>query len=85
MGRPVKYLVSRQVSKEEIARGLAAKDRIRDGLVRVLRRVEPRCRECLFLYHYRMLPVSGFLNARIQTWVSFRVRICLNGRQCLAR
>ena len=27
-----------------------------------------RLRKCLFLYHYWMHPVFGFMNARIQTW-----------------
>jgi hypothetical protein len=30
-------------------------------------------------------PVFGFLNARIQTWFPFRIQICLNGREWLAR
>lgn len=41
LGRPVKYLTSSQVSKEEIARGIAAKEGIGDGLVCVLSCVEP--------------------------------------------
>jgi hypothetical protein len=41
LGRPVKYLASSRVSKEELARGIAAQDGIRDGLVCVLRCVEP--------------------------------------------
>ena len=104
VGRPVKYLTSSQVSKEEIARGIATKERIHDGLVCVLSCVEPcwsfeihrnretkklelepRYRKCLFLYHYWMHPVFGFLNARIQTWFPFPVQICLNGREWLAR
>lgn len=40
-GRPVQYLPSSQVSKEEIARGIGAKDQIRQGLVCVLTSVEP--------------------------------------------
>ena len=32
LGRPVKYLPSSQVSKEEIARGIAAQERIQDVL-----------------------------------------------------
>jgi hypothetical protein len=40
-GRPVQYLPSNQVSKEEIARGIAAKDQIQQGLVCVLTSVEP--------------------------------------------
>jgi len=104
LGRPVKYLASSQVSKEEIARGIAAKEGIRDGLVCVLTCVEPcwsfeihrnrekkrlelepRYRKCLFLYHYWMHPVFGFMNARIQSWFPFPVQICLNGREWLAR
>ncbi|HSB15624.1 MAG TPA: hypothetical protein VLE22_14290 [Bryobacteraceae bacterium] len=104
LGRPVKYLTSSQVSKEEMARGIVAKEGIRDGLVCVLTCVEPcwsfeihrnrenkklelepRYRKCLFLYHYWMHPVLGFMNARIQTWFPFPVQICLNGREWLAR
>ena len=103
-GRPVKYLASSQLSKEEMARSIAAQEGIRDGLVCVLSCVEPcwsfeihrnrqskklelepRYRKCLFLYHYWMHPVFGFMNARIQTWFPFPVQICLNGREWLAR
>jgi len=41
--------------------------------------------KCLFLYHYRIHPVFGFLNSRIQTWFPFSIQICLNGREWLAR
>ena len=41
LGRPVRYLNSSQVSKEEIARAIQAKDGIREGLICVLRCVEP--------------------------------------------
>ncbi len=103
-GRPVRYLASSQVSKEDIARRIAADDRISQGLVCVLTCVEPcrsfeiyrnrdtkhlqlqpRLRKCLFLYHYSVHPVFGFLNARIQTWFPFSIQICLNGREWLAR
>ena len=40
-GRPVQFLRSNQVSKEEIARQIAARDQIHTGLVRVLTSVEP--------------------------------------------
>jgi len=43
-------------------------------------RLVPRMRKCLFIYHYRIHPVFGFLNARIQTWFPFQIQICLNGR-----
>jgi hypothetical protein len=47
--------------------------------------LEPRYRKCLFLYHYWMHPIFGFMNARIQTWFPFPVQICVNGREWLAR
>lgn len=44
-----------------------------------------RLRKCLFLYHYSIHPVFGFMNARLQTWFPFAIQICLNGREWLAR
>ncbi|MGH9419829.1 MAG: hypothetical protein ACRD3J_07650 [Thermoanaerobaculia bacterium] len=104
LGRPVKYLTSSKVSKEEIAREIAAREKIHEGLVCVLSAVEPcwsyeihrdrankklvlekRYRKCLFLYHYWIHPIVGFMNARIQTWFPFPVQICLNGRSWLGR
>ncbi len=103
LGRPVRYLASAEVSKEDIARRIAAEDGITQGPVCVLTSVEPcrsfeiyrnratkhlelqpRVRKCLFLYHYAVHPVFGFLNARIQTWFPFSIQICLNGREWLA-
>jgi hypothetical protein len=46
---------------------------------------EPRYRKCLHLYHYWIHPRFGFMSARIQTWLPFRIQICLNGREWLAR
>jgi hypothetical protein len=43
LGRPVKYLVSAGESKEEVARGIVAREKIKEGLVCVLSCVEP-CR-----------------------------------------
>jgi hypothetical protein len=43
LGRPVKYLQSAGESKEELARGIAAREKIQQGLVCVLSCVEP-CR-----------------------------------------
>jgi hypothetical protein len=101
-GRPIRYLASAKVSKEDIARRIAVEDGIHQGLVCVLSSVEPcrtfeiyrdretkhlqlqpRIRKCLFLYHYLVHPVFGFLNARIQTWFPFSIQICLNGREWL--
>ena len=47
--------------------------------------LQPARRKCLFMYHYAIHPVFGFMNARIQTWFPFTVQICLNGREWLAR
>jgi hypothetical protein len=104
LGREVRYLNSAQHRKEDIARAIAERDRIREGLVCVLRSVDPclsfqihknrqtrkleiayRQRKCLHLYHYQIHPVFGFMHARIQTWFPFRIYVCLNGREWLAR
>ena len=45
----------------------------------------PRHRKCLYLYHYQIHPLFGFMHARIQTWFPFAIQICLNGRDWLAR
>jgi len=45
----------------------------------------PRIRKCLFLYHYWIDPIFGFMHARIQTWFPFTIRVCLNGREWLSR
>lgn len=42
-------------------------------------------RKCLFLYHYGIHPVFGFLSVRLQTWFPFTVHLYLNGREWLAR
>ena len=103
-GRPVQYLTAAARNKEEIARKIAEKDHIDQGLICVLTAVEPcwsyeivrdhahkrieaepRYRKCLHLYHYQIHPRFGFMSARIQTWLPFRIQICLNGREWLAR
>jgi len=102
--RPIQYLASSKISKEDVARSIAARDGITCGPVCVLTSVEPcwsfdvyknretkkldlvkRERHCLFLYHYWVHPVFGFMNARIQSWFPFPIQICLNGREWLAR
>jgi hypothetical protein len=44
-----------------------------------------RERKCLHLYHYQIHPVFGFMHTRIQTWFPFRIYVCINGREWLAR
>jgi hypothetical protein len=104
LGREIRYLNSAQHRKEDIAREIAARDRVRDGLICVLRSVDPcmsfqingnrqtrkleihyRQRKCIHLYHYQIHPVFGFMHTRIQTWFPFRIYVCLNGREWLAR
>lgn len=104
LGREIRYLNSAQHRKEDIAREIAARARIRQGLICVLRSVDPcmsfqinknhktrkleihyRQRKCIHLYHYQIHPVFGFMHARIQTWFPFRIYVCLNGREWLAR
>ena len=102
--RPIVYLRSPQMSKEEVARQIAQRDRIEKGLIAILTAVEPcqsyevfrnrekkrlelqpRVRKCLFLYHYWIDPILGFMHGRIQSWFPFSIQICLNGREWLAR
>ena len=44
-----------------------------------------RPRKCIHLYHYQIHPVFGFMHTRIQTWFPFRIYVCVNGREWLAR
>jgi hypothetical protein len=104
LGREVRYLNTSQISKEEVAREIAARDGITEGLICVIKAVDPcmafavhrnrgsgrlelqyRRRQCTHLYHYHFHPVFGFMHARVQTWFPFRVHVCLNGREWLAR
>ena len=41
--------------------------------------------QCMYLYHYWIDPVFGFMSARIQTWFPFSIQICMNGREFLAK
>jgi hypothetical protein len=102
LGRPIRYLNSSAIDKNELAHQIATQDSIEQGLVCVLSSLE-LCRtfeihrntaskklelrltsgKCLFLYHYWIDPVFGWMNARIQTWFPFPVQICVNGREWL--
>jgi hypothetical protein len=42
-------------------------------------------RQCLFVYHYWIDPVFGFMSARLQTWFPFTLYVYMNGREWLAR
>lgn len=102
--RPLHYINSPSLRKEELARTIAQRDGIDQGLICVLTAVEPcmsfdlhrsrerkrleltaRERKCLWVYHYMMHPQLGFMHARLQTWLPFTVKICINGHEWLAR
>jgi hypothetical protein len=103
-GRPVKYVNDSSLRKEDLAREIAARDGIENGLVCVLTALEScwsygvhrdkarkklvlvsQQRKCLHHYHYLMHEELGLMHVRVQTWLPFNVRICLNGRSWLAR
>jgi hypothetical protein len=95
---PVLYLRRGDADKEQIARAIAEERGIRKGLVCGLSCLElsptfehcgthmvMRMRPCLVIYHYRIDPEWGWMNARLQTWFPFNIQVCLNGREWLAR
>lgn len=96
--RPSIYLDSTRLSKEQLARRIAAEDSISQGPIALLRCVEP-CQtyhlrqsqfflgqgKCLHLYFYLIHPRFGFMHLRLQTWFPFQLEICLNGREWLAQ
>jgi hypothetical protein len=97
-GRPMRYLSSSSVDKEALACRIAKEDRIEQGLICVLRCVEPcgsyairfgelksQARKCLHYYHYFIDPRFGFMHARLQSWLPLTMYICINGREWLAR
>lgn len=71
----MQYLLSSPTSKKVIARDREAKHR----------HLVSRHRKCLYLCHYHIYPLFGFMHARIQIWFPFNIQICLNGRAWLAR
>ena len=104
LSRPLVYITSGNTRKEEVAREIARRDHVEQGLIAVLKAVEPcqtyslrrkreghgfefrlEVRKCLHFYFYFEHPVFGFMNLRLQSWVPFRVDLCLNGRHWLAR
>ena len=99
-GRPFQYL-REKVRKEDLARQIAKRDGIEEGLVCVLTTLEP-CRsfslhwshakyvqsarrKCLFLYCYFMDREFGLIHVRIQTWFPMQIQVYVNGHEWLAR
>lgn len=104
LGRPMEYLRTSSISKEDRAKEIARRDKIKEGLICGFSVVEPclsvevvgnrttqqlevamRERRCVWVYHYWNDPVYGLCHARIQTWLPFTVKVCINGRHWLAR
>ncbi len=47
--------------------------------------LEPRYRKCVHQYHYWMDERVGLMHVRLQTWLPFGMRVCMNGREWLCR
>ncbi len=97
-GRPFVYQDRVVHGKDELARQIAARDGITQGLICVFSTVEPamcfalaggairpRLRKCLHLYFYVIDRELGFMHIRLQTWFPFQIQVYLNGHEWLAR
>ncbi|MGQ0570978.1 MAG: hypothetical protein ACT4P5_15865, partial [Armatimonadota bacterium] len=98
--RPFQYFGER-VRKDEVARQIAERDGIEQGLVCIFSTLEP-CRsyalrwnkptyvesarrKCLFIYYYFMDRELGLIHVRIQTWFPLQIQVYVNGHEWLAR
>jgi hypothetical protein len=97
-GLPVIFERDPAVDKDELARTVTLKRRIKAGLVCAITTAEMcpsfehrgthivrRERPCGVVYQYQIHPEVGWMYARIQTWFPFNIQIGLNGREWLAR
>ena len=97
-GRPWQHFDATVRGKDELARGIALRDGIKEGLICVFSAMElakcfavvggaivPRRRKCLHFYFYLIDRDLGFMHVRIQSWFPFQIQVYLNGRECLAR
>src|SRR5215475_6610968 len=98
-GRPFIYQDRVVHGKDELARQIAARDGVKEGLVCVFSTVEPatcfslvgggairpRLRKCLHLYFYLIDRELGFIHIRLQTWFPFQIQVYMNGHEWLAR
>ena len=96
--RPLEYIRSPKVDKDERAHQIAAKDKIDSGLICAFSTMEMsptfeyeksrigyRLRPCPVLYSYQKHPQLGFMHARIQSWFPFHIQVGINGREWLAQ
>jgi len=97
-GRPFIYQDRVVKGKDELARGIAKRDGITEGLVCVFSTLEVascfavvrgsivrRPRRCLHVYFYLIDRELGFMHVRLQTWFPLQIQIYVNGREWLAR
>jgi hypothetical protein len=97
-GRPFVYQDRVVHGKDDLARQIATRDGITQGLICVFSTVEPamcfalaggairpRLRKCLHLYFYVIDRELGFIHIRLQTWFPFQIQVYLNGHEWLAR
>jgi hypothetical protein len=96
--RPFIYQEKVVRGKDDLAREIAKKDGITQGLICVfytlelakcfaLRRrcIVPELRKCLHFYFYLIDRELGFMHVRLQSWFPFQIQIYVNGREWLAR
>lgn len=97
-GRPFIYQDRVVHGKDDLARQIATRDGITEGLICVFSTVEPatcfalaggairpRLRKCLHLYFYVIDRELGFIHIRLQTWFPFQIQVYMNGHEWLAR
>lgn len=97
-GRPFIYQDRVVKGKDDLARAIAKKAGITEGLICVFSTLEvasafalvrgsivSRQRRCLHLYFYLIDRELGFMHVRLQTWFPFQIQIWVNGREWLAR
>ncbi len=105
-GREIRYLNSAQLSKEDIARDIAARDHIKSGLICVLRSVDPcmsfqinknhrthqtrgsstaNASACTCITHQILSDLRLHAHPASRPGFPFRIYVCLNGREWLAR
>jgi hypothetical protein len=97
-GRPLLYQRKVVRQKDELARKIAKKDGITEGLICVMSTLElaqsfslrngwigPAPKKCLHFYFYLIHPELGFMHVRLQSWFPFQIQIYLNGHEWLAR
>ena len=98
--RPYIYQPNVFRGKDELAKRIAERDGIKQGLICVLATLEMRScfevrgsaklevirrlRRCLHLYYYFIDPDFGLMHVRIQTWFPFQIQVYVNGREWLA-